>query len=132
MKAQRYVGSKSDCPSIYAECVNDEWTSFVQEVFEKCRYQWEQRVPIDEDGRRQLREICQRMLAYENHLLSFFREHLLMKLRGRDRDNRMLSAKWLGRIIYPDEEIISSLKSLENNDNKELRRAVKQALRPQK
>ena len=37
IKARRYVASKSDCPSIYAECINDEWTPFVQEVFEKCR-----------------------------------------------------------------------------------------------
>ena len=37
IKVQRYVASKSDCPSIYAECINDEWTPFVQEVFEKCR-----------------------------------------------------------------------------------------------
>ncbi len=128
IKAQRYVASKSDCPSIYAECINDEWTPFVQEVFKKCRYQWEQRVPKDEEGQRQLREICRQMLAYENHFLSVFREYLLAKLRDPDSNNQMLAAQWLGRIIYPDEEVLSTLKSLENTHNKELHQVVKETL----
>ena len=130
IEAQRYVASKSDCPSIYAECINDEWTPFVQEVFEKCRYQWEQSVPTDEEGRGQLREICKQTLAYENHFLTVFREYLLAKLHDPDSNNQMLAAQWLGRIIYWDEEVLDALKSLENTDNKELYQVVKKALRP--
>ena len=129
IKARRYVASKSDCPSIYAECINDEWTPFIQEVFERCRYQWEQRVPDDREGRRQLREICKQTLAYENHFLSVCREYLLAKLRDPDGNNQMLAAQWLGRIIYSDEEVLNALKSLENTDNKELHQVVKKALR---
>jgi len=130
IKAQRYVGSKSDCPSIYEECINDKWTPFIQEVFEKCRYQWKQRVPADKEGRSQLREICRRMLAYENHFLSVYREYLLAKLCDPDSDNQILAAHWLGRIACPDKEVISALKSLKNTDNKELNQLVKKALKP--
>lgn len=128
IKAGKYVGSKSECPSIYAECINDKWTPFIQEVFEKCRYQWEQRVPTDEAERKQLREICRKTLAYENHFLSVYREYLLVKLRGSDGYSQILAAQWLGKIIYPDEEVVNALKSLENSDNRELQQVVKEAL----
>ena len=69
------------------------------------------------------------MLAYENHFLSVFREYLLAKLRDPDSNNQMLAAQWLGRIIYPDEEVLNALKSLENTHSRELHQVVKEALR---
>ena len=100
LKAGKYVGNKEACLSAYKACINDQWTGFVEEVFEKCRNRWEYHIPDNKEERRQLREICKQTLAFENHFLTIYKNYLLTELRDADDGDKLLAVKRLGEIIY--------------------------------
>ena len=52
----------------------------------KCRRTWEYCVPEDTDDRKQLKNICERTLAFENYFLRLYKEFLLAELEN-ERDN---------------------------------------------
>src|SRR5205807_1676713 len=66
LKAGRCVASKRECAALYREHVGDEWTSFVEEIYETCAGRWAYRIPEKPDERQQLRELCGRKLVFEN------------------------------------------------------------------
>ena len=70
LKAKVHVKNKNDYLAQYKVHVNDEWTAVLQDVYAKCRNAWNYFVPEDEEGRRQLKELCERTLAFENHFLA--------------------------------------------------------------
>lgn len=59
------VLSKLDIPRLYAEHVDDEFTPWVQELFDWGRSRWHYQIPVDEDERARLRNLCVRALAWE-------------------------------------------------------------------
>lgn len=128
MRAQEYVASKSDCPRLYAEFIGDEWTPFVEEVFAKCRYQWEQRIPQKPADRAQLRKLCQQTLGFEEHFLGICKDFLLGKLLDETGANQLRAAQWLGWIVYPDKAVLNALMSLADGNDSELRQAVSAAI----
>lgn len=70
------VPSKDDMPRLYREHINDQWTSFITEVHDLCRLQWEYTIPTNVDDRARLRALCQQTLAYENHVMGFYQAWL--------------------------------------------------------
>jgi hypothetical protein len=99
LKGGRYVGKKSDSIKSYKDCVNDEWTGFLEEMYGWGRERWGYRIPEDEVERDRLRELCKRTLAFENHYLSTYREYLLAQLRREDDGCRLFAVKRLGETI---------------------------------
>jgi hypothetical protein len=69
IRAGRYAGTKRDAVRLYRECVGDEWTEVVEGIYECCKLRWGYGIPQDEDERRLLRGLCQRVLGLENHFL---------------------------------------------------------------
>lgn len=86
LKAKIYVNDKNDCLKQYRTRINDEWTDLIQDVYARCRRTWEYCVPEDTDDRKQLKNICERTLAFENYFLSLYKEFLLAELEN-ERDN---------------------------------------------
>jgi hypothetical protein len=74
-KAGQYVSGKRDCLRLYRACIDDEWTGFLEEIYERCRNQWGYRVPVGQEDRECLRQLCRQTLAFENHFLSLYREY---------------------------------------------------------
>jgi predicted nucleotidyltransferase len=74
-KAGHYAGGKRDCLRLYRACIDDQWTGYLEEVYERCRNQWGYRVPGDREDRQRLRQLCGQALSFENHFLSFYREY---------------------------------------------------------
>lgn len=89
-KANIYVNDKNDCLKQYRTRINDEWTDLIQDVYAKCRRTWEYCVPEDTDDRKQLKNICERTLAFENYFLSLYKEFLLGEL-----ENVKVNSLWL-------------------------------------
>jgi hypothetical protein len=66
------VPSKDDMPHLYHEHIHDEWTSFITEVHDLCRLQWEYTIPVNAHDRARLRALCEQTLAYENHVMGLY------------------------------------------------------------
>ena len=128
LKAGKYVWKKRDCALEYKTYINDEWTEFIEEVCEACFNQWKYRIPDDSAGRRKIRELCERTPAFENHFLTIAKDWLLSELEDVDDNNKLQAVRRLGKIIYPDKNVLAALRRLENDDNEELREAVKEAI----
>lgn len=67
-----YVTTRSACVRLYADRVGDEWTDLVGRVDDLCRTQLSYGVPVTRADRSELREMCTRVLAFENHVLGRF------------------------------------------------------------
>ncbi len=90
LKANIYVNDKNDCLKQYRTRINDEWTDLIQDVYAKCRRTWEYCVPENTDDRKQLRNIAERTLAFENYFLNLYKKFLLAEL-----ESEKVNSLWL-------------------------------------
>jgi len=109
LKCGKYVARKSDCARFYRECIGDEWTSLVEDVYEKCRNSWLYLIPEREEDRNLLKDICHHTLSFENHFLTIYKPFLLSELRSVNQKNKEF-ALWLqAEIAYKDQEIMDAV-----------------------
>jgi hypothetical protein len=99
------VARKSECHRAYQECFHDEWGQLLQDIYVYCRGEWQYLIPVDPAERRQLQEICQRTLAFENHFLLIYKEFLLSELRAEDVEGKLYALWVLGQMVYQDKEV---------------------------
>lgn len=64
------VPGKKASVEMYRECVNDKWTTFIEEMYEWGNRQWRYLIPQKDEERQRLRDLCAQTLAFENHYLS--------------------------------------------------------------
>ena len=91
LKANVYVNDKNDCLKQYRKRINDEWTDLIIDVYAKCRTAWGYCVPEDAEGRKQLKNICERTLAFENYFLRLYKDFLLAELKSKKDSSFWLS-----------------------------------------
>jgi RimJ/RimL family protein N-acetyltransferase len=100
----RYTARKSECHVLYRQEIGDEWSGFLECVYLSCRERWEYLVPEGETDREELRALCQRMLPFERHYLTLYKEFLLGELRARG--ERRDRARWMmEQIPFKDEAV---------------------------
>lgn len=99
----RYVARKADCYRLYREIFKDEWGSLLEELYLTCRGRWKSLIPDDPGDREQLRRICARALAFENHFLARYKSFLLTELQ-RAEHGEGSRALWLMREIPLDDD----------------------------
>lgn len=129
LETGRMVHTKAESARLYRECVGDEWADFVEEVYEQGKRRWGYLVPTDEAERQALRDLCRRMLAFENHYLSRYRDYLLRQIREGSHDERLEAVQRLGSWVrYPDDEVKAALEQLAADQDEPIRSAARQAL----
>jgi hypothetical protein len=128
LQTGRYIGKKADGIKAYEELIGGEWAMLVRDIYQKCKLQWKYLVPEDEDNRSLLRNLCQQTPAFENHYLAIYKKYLLAQLHCEHEADKLFAIKRLGEVIYPDEEILSTLHTFEKSDNEELRQATKETI----
>ncbi|MFN8670954.1 MAG: hypothetical protein U0457_02595 [Candidatus Sericytochromatia bacterium] len=69
LKAEKMVLNKNDCLAKYKEYVNDEWFSFIEEIFSFCRNNYEYKIPKNKKDKLKLIELCKKALEFENYFL---------------------------------------------------------------
>jgi hypothetical protein len=128
LDAGRHTFSKRDAIQAHREHLNDTWTPLYEAIF-ALRQRWGYRVPEDAEARAALKAACARMLDAENTFLARYRDFLLLELtRGRVAD-RVLAARRLGDIAYPDPEVPQALQRLAEGDGApESREAARESL----
>jgi len=82
LKGERYVARKKDCHIIYREAIGDTWSDFIEDLYIKCRNDWNYLIPVDNNDRKKLKDICLRTLEFENYFLKVYKEFLLSELQG--------------------------------------------------
>lgn len=68
-RAGRYVAGKRDAVRLYREVIDDEWADLVQQLYEMCRNGWGYEVPPSTEDRLRLRDLCERVVGFENHFM---------------------------------------------------------------
>lgn len=111
-EGRRYVVRKAGCFPLYHNVFNDEWSSLLEEVYLTCRGRWRSLIPDDPGDRDQLRRICARVLAFENHFLTRFKPFLLAELQ-RAKPREESRALWLMRELpLEDAEVLNAVQRL--------------------
>lgn len=129
IQGRQYLPTKEACLRLYRECVGDSWTDLIEEVHEQCRERWHYLIPKDPDEREELRELCQRVLAFENHALAVFRGFIHTLLAGKDiRDQHRAAALLSQAVVFPDDDTEATLSLIEHSSDTKVRQAVRQAL----
>ena len=73
---QSYIPSKQHMLNICQQHPDEDWMQFVLEVFYYGREQWGYDMPPDGAGRRMLRDLCARTLAFENFVAAHYLNYL--------------------------------------------------------
>ena len=73
-QTQQYVPGKQQAIQLFQQSIGGIWAPFVERVFERCKLEWKYLVPEAERERIELRELCQRMLVFENEFLHMCQE----------------------------------------------------------
>lgn len=124
IKAGQLVESKRASVALYRRHINDEWAPFVEDVYQKGNREWGYSVPTEQRDRAVLRDLCARMLAFENHYLTIHLDYTLGELRRPGIGNALFAARRLGEVIYPDERVIAALEAVDTSGEEELGRVV--------
>jgi hypothetical protein len=127
-RAGVYVARKSECHRAYLRFIGDEWAPFLEDIYRLCRLEWGYPIPAGEAERRELRDLCERALQFENHFLLVYRDYLLAHLCSDD-EVAIRRALWvLEHITYCDERVRLALQMIAEGGDSELRQAAQRAL----
>ncbi len=93
------VPGKRESVSMYEEFVHDEWGPFLAEMYELGNQRWHYLVPSDTAERQQLRDLCARTLAFENHYLHRYQRYLQTELE-KDEASNLSATRQLSKILF--------------------------------
>lgn len=128
LKAGLYAGTKWSAARMYREQMQDEWSDLPAAVFEKCKLAWRHQIPAGDEDRKQLRELCRRMLGLENYLLQLCREYLIAALASEDHETVLYAVRMLGMLVYDDAAILAALRGLADSEDPDLRSVAQRTL----
>ena len=104
-KARSFIATKRGSVQTYQQEIHDEWSPFLITMFEKGKMQWMYGLPKSETERAELRTLCEKMLAFENHYLLQYRAYLLALLSSEEQQNVQFALQRLETVRYDDEEM---------------------------
>lgn len=110
LRAGRYAGSKGGSVTAYGEYIGDEWADLLAALYNNGKLRWGYAVPTNAEERRLLRDLCRRMLAFENDFLARYRGYLLGLLRTGDAAERAHARQKLREVIFSDAEAHAALR----------------------
>lgn len=70
--------------TLYRDLIGDEWADYWATLYSLGKGRWGYLVPADPAARATLRDLCRRTLAFENHFLRAYRDHLRAVAREED------------------------------------------------
>jgi predicted nucleotidyltransferase len=109
-----YLSSKRECFTSYRQWIGDEWSSLLETMYALCREKWHYQIPDKEEERAQLRELCSRVLAWENHFLQVYKPFLLADLRSSTKAIQDHALWLMSQIPYEDQDILAAVQALQS------------------
>lgn len=127
LKAGQYVGSKRDSVRLYREYVHDEWTDYIEMLYQKGKREWGYLIPTAYADQCLLRSLCQHTLEFENYYFSLYRAYLLDLLQSTD-DDKIFALERLTQVVYADQEMVELLQELSRSSTQEIQHAAQSVL----
>jgi predicted nucleotidyltransferase len=128
VRAGRHVGTKRDAVGAYRLTLADAWADLLEDVYGLCKQRWAYRIPATPAEQAELRQLCQRILGFENAALEQCRAYLLELLVGGGDHLKLLAAQSLQRITFADPEVAAALEGLARHEQAAVRHAAQEAL----
>ena len=119
-----YVTSKAHSIQMYHQYIGDQWSAFLQELFTRCKLDWNYHIPETAFERAQLHQLCTSMLVFENAFLIRCREEILSLISRTDPHIRWVGIECLQRIIYSEREFAQALQRYSDQEDAELQKAI--------
>ncbi len=76
IRTGRFVGSKAESVRVYRDGIGDEWTDYLDVLYQKGKHAWGYQVPVDAADRHLLRDLCQRTLGFEHYSLALYQSEI--------------------------------------------------------
>lgn len=108
-KGRAYVARKRECSAAYARYIGDEHALLHEDIYHWCRQEWSYLIPSDVASRERLRDICTRILAFENRFLAEYREWALGELLSGDEEAQHAAHWMLGQVPLADAAVRAAL-----------------------
>lgn len=120
--ARQYFVRKSAFVTFYRELINDVWTDYLEQLYIKCKLEWNYQVP---ESPQALQQLCRQTLDVENHFMKVYRDFLLHELQSGTVSHCMHTLWVLEKILRHDTELKTILEVLTHDPSSEIRdRAV--------
>jgi hypothetical protein len=126
--AAQHVGSKRDAIEVYKVTIADAWTDLLEDVYSMCKQRWAYRIPDTPADQADLRQLCQRILSFENYVLAQCRGYILQVLTNGKDQLKLSVARSLLKISYVDAEVEAALQTLTHDAQATVRQAAEEAL----
>ncbi|NKB66760.1 MAG: hypothetical protein GKR89_06855 [Candidatus Latescibacteria bacterium] len=114
LTAPQYIVGKAEAFHLYRQCVKDEWSDFIAQVWQRCRQDWHYKIPTRDSDRQILRRLCRDMLDLENFYLRLYRGFMLEELAAQvadwpygDSDYTIYSLGRLATVLYPGDAAVA-------------------------
>lgn len=127
-RGERVVARKKDCHKLYRQLIDDEWASFLESLYFKCRQEWGYLIPEEPNDRNTLKAICERALEFENYFIDVYREFVLAELKARDDSAKLEALERLAQIPFCDQEIAKQIECLSKSQKNSIRKQAAQTL----
>jgi predicted nucleotidyltransferase len=109
LRTGTYVIDRRHALDTYRKEINDEWTGFIEELFELGRNQLQYRIPQEADDRQHFADLCHRTLEFENYFLDLFRGFVLDQLQSRQPQKVTWAIDQFELYWYPEEPVRAAL-----------------------
>jgi len=103
LKTGQYNASKSFSWKFYQDQVGDAWGTFLEEWYFQGKKQWEYGVPVSSAERDHLKQMCQKVLAFENEFWGIAKDFILKRLDSKDEKWRNWAEQEIQKIIIKSE-----------------------------
>jgi hypothetical protein len=100
----RMIHPKGEALAVaFRKYLEGPWADYVAAVLRRCREEWRQRIPEDEEGRQALRRMCADAHRFSEWFLGFYRDFLISDLQHSDSARRRLARPNIVRLPFLSE-----------------------------
>ena len=129
LETGRYAGQKSQSIRLCQEHLPDDHrVQLATSIYHTCKGAWGYVLPTDAKNREQLRRLCRDTLNLENGYLKLCRDYVFAQLQQGGADEKRQAIRILQCVVYGDDEMVATLRTLEHDTDEDVRRSAAKAL----
>lgn len=129
LETGRAAGQKSQSLQLCKTYLpDDQRIHLVAAIYDLCKGTWGYALPERASDREQLRALCHDVLALENEYLRLCRSYVLTQLQQGEAPSQRQAIRILENVIYPDDEMRTTLSALAQTEDKAVRTGAAKAL----
>ena len=128
LETGRYAGQKSQSIQFCKTYLPDDKRIQLAITIYDLKGTWGYMVPDAAEERERLQNLCRDTLALENDYLKLCRDYVLTQLQHGGTKEKLQAIRILQSVVYPDDEIVATLKALECDIDEKIQTGAAKAL----